>query len=496
MTPASGLAGCGGWDDAATAARYRRFEERHGRYRRANAALARHAALRPGLKVLDLAAGTGGTTLALLPALGPHAVVHCVEPAAAMAQAGRLRLGDDSRVRWLATLDAADTDYERIVCGAALWQWTDLPPLLHALAARLRPGGALVFNVPAAYLGQPDGPGGGSDPLLSGLHAALLQRHPGAHAACTVAPPAGTRTVADLEAGLRDAGLRPLAWRHRQRLSQAAWCDWMKLPVLTAALWPGVPAEERDRRIDEAAATLDAASWRAEQWLGWTAWKPAFPLAMLADASPLLRQPDALRRQADRDGVLLLRGVLPKAPLAALRRQLQAAARAEGLLDGRGRWTAGAAPAPHEVPNWTAVQQRMGLQAAFQALVHDARLIAVVSLLLGRPAEGGRGSVCRLAPPDHVVAATAAHRDADFLPDSRGVWGVWIPLADCAVADGVLAVAPGSQQGDDGIGFAAAGLRPGDVLLLSAQTRHRACPNLRPQRVRLSIDLRFGPAPA
>jgi len=125
-----------------------------------------------------------------------------------------------------------------------------------------------------------------------------------------------------------------------------------------------------------------------------------------------------------------------------------------------------------------------------------ARLRHVVSLLLGRAAAGARGSVCRLAPPDRHIAATPPHRDADYLPDSQGVWGAWIPLADCTITDGVLAVAPGSQRGDDGATFAAADLRLGDVLLLSAQTRHRACPNLRARRVRLSIDLRFGPASA
>jgi ectoine hydroxylase-related dioxygenase (phytanoyl-CoA dioxygenase family) len=136
----------------------------------------------------------------------------------------------------------------------------------------------------------------------------------------------------------------------------------------------------------------------------------------------------------------------------------------------------------------------MALLPAFQSLVHEARLLDVVSALLGRAVAGARGSVCRLAPPERLVAATPPHRDADYLQDSRGIWGAWIPLADCSVADGVLAAAPGSHHGDDSAGFAAADLRLGDVLLLSAQTRHRACPNLRAQRVRLSMDLRFGPA--
>lgn len=59
-----------GWDDADTARAYQQFESRHGRYRLANRALARHAELRPGLTVLDLAAGSGGTVAALLLELG------------------------------------------------------------------------------------------------------------------------------------------------------------------------------------------------------------------------------------------------------------------------------------------------------------------------------------------------------------------------------------------------------------------------------------------
>ena len=61
-----------GWDDAATVRYYLAFEQRHGRYRRANAALVRQAAMPAGAQVLDLAAGTGGTTAALLPATVGH----------------------------------------------------------------------------------------------------------------------------------------------------------------------------------------------------------------------------------------------------------------------------------------------------------------------------------------------------------------------------------------------------------------------------------------
>ena len=59
-----------GWDDVVTAHAYESFNERHPRYREANRVLAAHAALSPGQRILDFAAGTGLTAEAALPYLG------------------------------------------------------------------------------------------------------------------------------------------------------------------------------------------------------------------------------------------------------------------------------------------------------------------------------------------------------------------------------------------------------------------------------------------
>lgn len=490
-----------GWDDPAVAHAYRAFEGRHPRYRRANAALAAHAAIAPGMRVLDLAAGTGGTSAALRDALGDGGRIHCVEPAAAMAAAGRERLGADPRVSWHGSLrDVAGCRFDRIVCGAAIWQWPDIARLVQRLSRLLAPGGALVFDIPAAYLGEPDGPGGGADPYLTALLAAALASHPATgNAARGAAPPSAAgpapRTAQDIDEALRAAGLIPRRWRHRQRLSQAAWRDWLCLPVLSAPLWPDAPAPERTRRIQAAAAQVDARSWRPEGWLGWTAWKPACAVRPLAGTMASIASDRVLRQRARRDGVLLLRGAIPQRPLTALRRIVQAAGQAEGLLDGRGRWIGGSAGAPHEIPRWLELQQRVAQTAQFQALVASKDLLAIVARVIGGPARPGLGSVCRIAAPEHQVKATPAHCDAQFLRESLGVWGAWLPLEPCDVADGVLAVAPGSHRGNKPR-WAAAPMLPGDVLLVNAQTLHRGCPNLRLREPRLSIDLRFGPARA
>ena len=50
-----------GWDDPQAPIYYEAFCRKHSRYGRANAALIAHARMEPGMRVLDLAAGTGRT---------------------------------------------------------------------------------------------------------------------------------------------------------------------------------------------------------------------------------------------------------------------------------------------------------------------------------------------------------------------------------------------------------------------------------------------------
>jgi SAM-dependent methyltransferase len=258
-----------GWDDPRTAHRYEAFCRRHGRYREANEALAAHAALAPGQRVLDLAAGTGRTAEAAMPWLGATGQVVCVEPAAAMRLAGQARLRDP-RLAWTARCPDEPASFERVLCGAAVWQLQPLAATFRDLAALLRPGGALAFNVPSLYLGEPDEPGGGRDPLLLELPARLAESRVSTAPAGEPLP-----NAAGMEALLAAAGLRPERWTFRVRLTQEAYRDWLRIPVLTDWLLAGLDPDERECRLEEAFAYTDAASWRWERWTGWTAWKPA-----------------------------------------------------------------------------------------------------------------------------------------------------------------------------------------------------------------------------
>jgi ubiquinone/menaquinone biosynthesis C-methylase UbiE len=255
------------WDDAGTARRYEWFCARHRRYADANAALVRAARVRGGQSVLDVASGTGRTAEAVLTHLGRDGRVVCVERSDAMRSLGARRVRD-ARVTWRADLPRAGRVFDRVLCGAAIWQMAPLDRALERLARRVAPEGALCFDVPSAYLGVADAPGGGADPWLTGLCAAL--------AAGRELPRPRPWAPADpdrIDATLRACGLEPRRTEFRRRLTQREFRDWLRLPVLTDRLLAGLGPRERDRAIDRAWRSADPASWRWEAWTIWAAWR-------------------------------------------------------------------------------------------------------------------------------------------------------------------------------------------------------------------------------
>lgn len=261
-------AGRATWGEADTARYFEEFCRRHARYRNANRKLAAHAHIGKRDRVLDFAAGTGRTAQAILAYLGPKSVILCVEPSRAMRTLGRARLRD-RRVVWAHCLPDGERCWDRILCGAAIWQLHPLQEWLNRFARLLAPAGALCFNVPSLYLGEAERPGGGEDPLLLALPGLLYARR-------TASPPPARVTIhaaPQIDEMLRNAGLQPERWQVRTRLSYAAYRQWLKIPVITEGMFAGLPADARAALIDEAFAKVDQRSWRWEAWTGWTARK-------------------------------------------------------------------------------------------------------------------------------------------------------------------------------------------------------------------------------
>jgi SAM-dependent methyltransferase len=256
------------WDHPLTPVYYEAFCRAHSRYQEANDALVREAALEPGMRVLDVGAGTGRTAERALDGLGSRGSIVALEPSDAMRKAGIERV-NDTRVRWVKHLPRPDESFDRILAGAMIWQLHPLEEWIVRLHGHLRPGGALAFNIPGAYLMEPDDPGGGSDPRLLALTERLADGW--------IDPESpGPTTTWDLDhsgvtAILERAGLEARAWTFRTRITQRAYADWLKIPVLTARLFVGMNPEERAARVDAALETCDGSSWKWERWHGWTA---------------------------------------------------------------------------------------------------------------------------------------------------------------------------------------------------------------------------------
>ena len=144
-------------------------------------------------------------------------------------------------------------------------------------------------------------------------------------------------------------------------------------------------------------------------------------------------------------------------------------------------------------PRWVRLQQRLFSQPEFTALGNHRALRGVVAHILEAAPVAGQGSVCRSAPPSLHQAPTEVHRDYDYMPGSTRRWIAWLPLGDCPLELGPLAVSPRSapQDGAAELPWASAAMRAGDVLLVNVLTLHRACPNFTRDSVRLSLDFRY-----
>ena len=129
-------------------------------------------------------------------------------------------------------------------------------------------------------------------------------------------------------------------------------------------------------------------------------------------------------------------------------------------------------------------------------------------MLLGEPAEESAGDVCRVVSGDAPEHTTPPHQERHYVRGTGPLWIAWLPLTACPLSLGPLAVLPGSHRRgrlshEDGHGrhptvhvpddsvWLASDLSPGDVVLFSGLTVHRALPHQRGSRLRLSADFRF-----
>ncbi|MBE7424948.1 MAG: phytanoyl-CoA dioxygenase family protein [Ideonella sp.] len=240
----------------------------------------------------------------------------------------------------------------------------------------------------------------------------------------------------------------------------------------------------------------------------------ATTLPPLADVTDCASEPAALRAALGRDGYLFIRRLVPAKRVARLRRLVLDHARCVSWLDAaagmdQARAATGIRVGDYQAPEWMALQERVQSSDELWAVGDAPDIHRVLTAAFGRPSFLFLGmNTCRVVSP-HPELAARLHQDTHYvrLPDEFVT--VWVPLGDCPVALGPLAVVPGSHRRGllphHGVGIVDGGVDVeddvvwhsgdfacGDALVLSRLTIHRALPNLSGHTLRLSADLRYG----
>lgn len=241
-----------------------------------------------------------------------------------------------------------------------------------------------------------------------------------------------------------------------------------------------------------------------------------------ADATPLLANPDELAAQAERDGYLFFRGLLPEKPLLTIRRQMleilqrwdlldKDADLMEGLADERAADRHAFDPARgsdgiHE--NLYFEIQKLEL---FHKAAHEPALLNVFRSLFRTETFPHPKTIARIVLPGSKP--TPPHQDFIHNQGTPNTWTAWFPLGDCPRELGGISVLEGShhsgiihvaaQEGAGGLESILCGMdlewaegdyRLGDVILFDSRTVHKALPQTVGNRIRLSCDFRYQPA--
>ncbi|MCW6003417.1 methyltransferase domain-containing protein [Micromonospora sp. CPCC 205371] len=116
------------------------------------AALATHAGLRPGERILDVGCGRGASLIPAAEAVGPSGAAIGIDLAVGMVEA----TAAEARRRGLAHLhvqvgdaeapDFPDASFDAVLAGLVLFFLPDAPAAVRAYARLLRPGGRLVIS--------------------------------------------------------------------------------------------------------------------------------------------------------------------------------------------------------------------------------------------------------------------------------------------------------------------------------------------------------------
>lgn len=249
------------WSDRVNAEEYERFTRERPLYRALNRRLVELAEVAAGRRVLDLACGTGATTLACLAVLPTDGEVVGVDASAAMVEVAEAVVSDP-RARFLVAPAAGvervvEGPFDRVLSNAAFGQFPAGRPVIAAVARLLAPGGLFAFNVPAERFAD--------DAARPHPFQIALARAVGRGG--RPATPAPMEDAAGLVQVLADEGLE-LTRRERfvYRGSQAELVELMEIPAMIARAAPEASPGRRAAAVAEARKAIDPAQRVEVPW--------------------------------------------------------------------------------------------------------------------------------------------------------------------------------------------------------------------------------------
>jgi len=254
------------WDSWLNAEIYDRFVREQPIYGWLNRTLVELAQVAGVERILDLACGTGATTIACLGAMDADAEIVAIDASQAMIRVARANVVDP-RARF-ETMAASEADrlegrFQRVLCCAAFWQFPSAAAVFRALEPRTGAGARLVFNVPAERVHGESAP-------IHPLQAALVEEI----AAETGRPFGGTPIVVQPSRLASDAAEYGFDLRDTRRGvyegKQGQLLELMTIPAMIEPLTEGLDESGRERVLERVGRRCDPSLPVEVPWIYFT----------------------------------------------------------------------------------------------------------------------------------------------------------------------------------------------------------------------------------
>ena len=237
--------------------------------------------------------------------------------------------------------------------------------------------------------------------------------------------------------------------------------------------------------------------------------------APMIESNDLLDDPVALRERMDADGYILVRRLIDPERIGEVRSEMQEILARAGWIYGEDRMEERAparAPLRESDEEYFRAYDQIQKLESFHSLAHDDQLTGLMHHLVGATAFPHPLKVARLVFPSAPEVSTPPHQDFLNNQGTPELTATWIPLHDCPMEQGSLAVlrgshrfgvlpldwhlGPGNRQAkmppevQDQLRWVTTDVMAGDVLIFGALTVHAALNNAT-FGMRLSVDFRF-----